>query len=112
MKIRCAEVNQKSLLIKDRPWERISALIIVMAGIGMAWLSWQKWCDPIIDFGRELYIPWVLSQGKVLYKDINMFFYGPFSYYVNALLFKIFGIHINTIVGFNLLLILIIAVLI
>ncbi len=106
------EANQKALLRNHRLWERISALIIVMAGIGMAWLSWQKWCDPIIDFGRELYIPWVLSQGKVLYKDINMFFYGPFSYYVNALLFKIFGIHINTIVGFNLLLILIIAVLI
>jgi len=101
-----------SLFHKSLRWEKIGVLALSLAGIGMAWLSWLKWCDPIIDFGRELYIPWLLSQGKVLYKDVNMFFYGPLSYYVNALLFKLFGIHINTIIGFNLLLILIIAFLI
>jgi hypothetical protein len=85
---------------------------MALTGIGMAWISWQKTCDPIIDFGRELYIPWALSQGKVLYQDINMFFYGPLPYYLNALLFKIFGIHLNVIIGFNLVLIAVIACLI
>lgn len=97
----------------DGTWTKVvGGLLVVLIATGMAWLSWQKWCDPIIDFGRELYIPWLLSQGKVLYKDINMFFYGPLSYYLNALLFRIFGIHIHTIIGFNLVLILIIAFLI
>ena len=91
---------------------RLDLAVLALAGVGMAWLSWLKWCDPIIDFGRELYIPWALCQGKILYKDINMFFYGPLSYYVNALLFTIFGTHINTIIGFNLVLIVIIGCLI
>ena len=82
--------------------------VLAFAGVGMAWISWLKWCDPIIDFGRELYIPWALCQGKILYKDINMFFYGPLSYYLNALLFTVFGTHINTIIGFNLVIIVII----
>lgn len=28
-----------------------------VASVLTAW-SWQKWCDLIIDFGAELYIPW------------------------------------------------------
>ncbi len=83
--------------------------VVVLIGAGMVSISWQKWCDPIIDFGRELYIPWVLTQGKVLYKDISMFFYGPLSFYVNALLFSIFGTHIDIIITFNLVLITIVS---
>jgi 4-amino-4-deoxy-L-arabinose transferase-like glycosyltransferase len=87
---------------KNKTAEVIGLWVLIMVGVGMAWVSWLKWCDPIIDFGRELYIPWALCQGKILYKDINMFFYGPLSYYLNALFFAIFGTHINTIIGFNL----------
>ena len=105
-------MNKAGLVHKNSPSEVVGIVVVVIVGIAMAWLSWLKWCDPIIDFGRELYIPWALCQGKILYKDINMFFYGPLSYHVNASLFKIFGVHINTIVGFNLLLILVAAFLI
>ena len=105
-------MNKTDLFHKDSPSEVIGMVVVVIVGIVMAWLSWLKWCDPIIDFGRELYIPWALCQGKILYKDINMFFYGPLSYYLNALLFTIFEVHINTIIGFNLILISVIAVLI
>ncbi|MBW1858764.1 MAG: glycosyltransferase family 39 protein [Deltaproteobacteria bacterium] len=107
-----SKVHTTNPVDKTTKLEGFGIFVLVIAGIAMAWLSWLKWCDPIIDFGRELYIPWALCQGKILYKDINIFFYGPFSYYLNALLFKIFGIHIDTIVRFNLVLILIIAVLI
>jgi 4-amino-4-deoxy-L-arabinose transferase-like glycosyltransferase len=107
-----AKVNLANPVHKTTWLEAIGVCVLAMAGIGMAWLSWQKWTDPIIDFGRELYIPWSLCQGKVLYKDINIFFYGPLSYYLNALLFKIFGVHINTIIAFNLILICLTAVLI
>ena len=34
-----------------------------------AYISWGKWPDPLIDFGRELYLPWRTTQGAVLFKD-------------------------------------------
>jgi len=60
--------------------------------IFIAWLhlSWERWPDCLIDFGRELYIPWQISQGQVLYKDLNHSF-GPLAQYFHAFLFKIFG---------------------
>lgn len=48
----------------------------------------------LIDCGREVYYPTQILLGKVLYKDIFNI-YGPFSYMLNALLFKIFGINLN-----------------
>ncbi len=62
--------------------------------------TWKAWADPQIDFGRELYIPWQLSEGKVLYRDIFHIF-GPFSQYFNALLFKIFGVSWNVLIITN-----------
>lgn len=63
-------------------------------------LYWQKWCDPISDFGRELYVAWRINQGEVLYRDLA-FLFGAFPPYWNALLFKIFGPSILTLVLFN-----------
>jgi 4-amino-4-deoxy-L-arabinose transferase-like glycosyltransferase len=87
------------------PSEAIGVIVIGLAGVSMAIISWQKWADPIRDFGHELYIPWVLSHGKHLYKDVYSLFYGPLAYYLNGLLFKLFGTSINVIISFNLLLI-------
>lgn len=49
----------------------------------------------IVDIGRSLYIPEIILDGKVLYKDIFVL-YGPLSYQINALLYIIFGTHLNT----------------
>jgi Dolichyl-phosphate-mannose-protein mannosyltransferase len=62
---------------------------------GLTWWSWGKGPDPIIDFGRELYVPWQITQGKVLYRDIASLF-GPLSPYVNALWFRLFGVSLMT----------------
>jgi hypothetical protein len=66
----------------------------------MLW-SWRKWADPLVDFGRELYVPWQLANGKVLYRDIAHFF-GPFSQYLNALWFRLFGVSLTTLIFSNL----------
>lgn len=66
---------------------------VAFLGVVVVWLlqiSWRKWPDPLIDFGRELYIPWRLSQGAVLYRDIDAN-YGPLSHYFNALIFRVTG---------------------
>jgi hypothetical protein len=67
----------------------------------LTWWSWRKWADPIIDFGRELYVPWQITQGRVLYRDIASLF-GPLSPYVNALWFTLFGVSLRTLVWCNL----------
>ena len=61
----------------------------------LTWWSWRKWSDPIIDVGRELYVPWQITQGRVLYRDIASLF-GPLSPYVNALWFTLFGVSLRT----------------
>ncbi len=57
--------------------------------------NWAGWVDPLVDFGRELYVPWRLSEGQVLYRDIA-YLDGPFSPYWNALWFGIFGVALRT----------------
>jgi hypothetical protein len=56
---------------------------------------WGRWGSINVDFGRELYIPWQITQGKLLYKDIAHI-NGPLSQYVNALVFFVFGASIDT----------------
>jgi hypothetical protein len=74
-----------------------------LAGLAVFFLatSWRKWPDPLIDFGRELYLPWRLAHGAVLYRDVDDF-YGPLSQYFNAGLFRVFGPGLMVLVGANL----------
>jgi Dolichyl-phosphate-mannose-protein mannosyltransferase len=75
------------------------ALHALVLGL-LVWWSWRKWPDPFVDFGRELYVPWRLTQGAVLYRDIASLF-GPLSPYVNALWFRLLGVSLLTLVAFN-----------
>jgi len=80
----------------------ISSFCILLAiGLFMLFVSWRRWSFMILDFGRELYIPWKLSMGGVLYRDVYVDHYGPFSPYLNAFLFKAFGVNIMTLAFFN-----------
>lgn len=80
----------------------VASLCILLAiGFFMLFVSWRRWSLIILDFGRELYIPWKLSMGGVLYRDIYVDHYGPFSPYLNAFLFKMFGVNIMTLAFFN-----------
>jgi hypothetical protein len=66
--------------------------LAALAGLTAFFLatSWRKWSEPLIDFGRELYLPWRLSNGALLYRDADDF-YGPLSQYLNAGLFRLVG---------------------
>lgn len=63
--------------------------------------SWRKWPDLLVDFGHELYLPWQIAEGRVLYSDLALL-YGPFSQYLNAGLFRLFGVSVSTLVIGNL----------
>jgi hypothetical protein len=56
----------------------------------LTYFTWAHWGDITIDCGREVYVPWVLSEGKRLYRDV-WYPYGPFAPYFNALLYSLFG---------------------
>ena len=86
-------------------------VLLVLAGTLLAAWTWGRWCDPIIDFGRELYVPWQLSLGKALHRDIA-WFNGPLSPWVNTLLFRLFGPGLDTLVWANLALLVIMTALI
>jgi len=73
-------------------WTALAALILLWA-INF-YKTWAAWGTMSIDSGHEMYIPAILSQGKQLYRDV-WFMYGPGSAYVNACLFRVFGIHLT-----------------
>ena len=83
-------------------WAEVAG-IAVLLGVTAFYLatSWRKWNHPLIDFGRELYVPWRLSEGAVLYRDVDDV-YGPLSQYFNAGLFKIFDPGLMVLVAANL----------
>ena len=82
-------------------WEWLG--LAALAGLVAYFLavSWRKWPDPLIDFGRELYLPWRLAHGAVLYRDVDDF-YGPLSQYFNAGIFTVFGPGLMVLVAVNL----------
>jgi hypothetical protein len=65
----------------------------------MAW-TWGTWPDVLVDFGRELYVPWQIAEGRRLYVDLA-WFNGPLSPYWNALMFRLFGVGLRTLVWVN-----------
>lgn len=67
-----------------------------------ALLSWRKWPDLQIDYGLQLYLPWQICHGAVLYDGVKYLTAGPLSQYLNAGLFKVFGVSIFTLVAANL----------
>jgi hypothetical protein len=74
--------------------------------------TWRKWGDLLVDFGMQLYVPWKLSTGAVLYRDVAYLTGGPLSQYYHALLFRFFGVSLLTIVVSNLLILFLLAALI
>ena len=78
-------------------------LIISAVGLALCWISWRRWPDVLIDYGRELYVPWRLAEGDVLYRDVG-WIYGPLSPYFNAVLFKLFGTSLTVLALSNLVL--------
>jgi len=68
----------------------VAPAVVGLAAVAMMCWTWGTWADVVIDFGRELYIPWRLTEGEVLYRDLAHF-NGPLSPYVNSLWFRLFG---------------------
>lgn len=77
------------------------ALVVGTAVAMLAW-TWETWPDPLVDFGRELYVAWRIAEGEVLYRDLG-YFNGPLSPYLNGAWMALVGPGIRWIVLLNLL---------
>jgi len=60
------------------------AIVAVVAAIAFI-QSYARWLDPIIDTGRDLYIPEQIAKGARLYRDIR-YQYPPLAPYLLALI--------------------------
>jgi len=62
--------------------------------------TWLRWSDPLIDFPRDLYIAWRMSEGDLLYQKITNW-YGPLANLVESTGFRVFGVGLDTMVWMN-----------
>src|SRR5258708_20942267 len=68
------------------PTARIALIVTVIAVAAVAFAqSYARWLDPIIDTGRDLYIPGQIAKGAKLYRDIR-YQYPPLAPYLLALI--------------------------
>lgn len=88
-----AEAGRKGL--REEWWARAA---IIGAAAALAWYTWGHWGDFQIDCGREIYAPTALLRGKLLYRDV-WYCYGPLAPYLQALLFRVFGVHLAALYG-------------
>jgi hypothetical protein len=93
-------VRAENFLARHSFWLGLAA--VAAAFITGAVLTWRKWPDLFGDFGMQLYIPWRLADGAVLYRDLFYMAGGPLSQYWHAALFKIFGASFLTLIISNL----------
>ena len=79
------------------PWSRttyVALLTLVILWAARMYTTWATWGSLTTDCGREMYVPALLSQGKMLYRDV-FYPYTPAAPYFNSYLFRMFGLHLN-----------------
>lgn len=94
--------HRRAVRISARQSFWLGLAIIALAFVTGAVLTWRRWPDLIIDFGLQLYLPWQIANGAVLYRDLYYLAGGPLSQYFHAALFKIFGVSFLTLIVSNL----------
>ncbi len=89
---------------KPIPWNTLLAvgepLSVAFFFIYLLSQSWLRWMDPLIDFPRDLYYAWRLSEGDLLYRQLANW-YGPLAQLAQGAAFRLFGVGIDTIVWTN-----------
>lgn len=65
----------------------------IFAGVSAVYLlgiSWNRWTEPLVDFGAQVYCAALVARGQSPYLDFA-FYNGPLSVWVNGLWFAIGG---------------------
>lgn len=81
--------------IKSNVWIDIALIIFLIIVFSLLFATHIS--VPMTDRGRELFLPEQILNGAVPYKDITLIYF-PLAYYINALIYKILGVSINSLV--------------
>src|SRR5258706_529723 len=78
-------------------WDKTTFL--ALASLVLIWIfriysTWAPWGNFSIDSGHEGYLPAMLAQGKMLYRDV-LWIYTPLAPYINSTLFRLFGVRLE-----------------
>ncbi|MFQ5443871.1 MAG: hypothetical protein ACE5EK_04555, partial [Nitrospinales bacterium] len=79
------------------------AIFYLVLGIGNLYLTWQGWQYLFVDAGRDYFLAWRVLEGEALYADYYHQF-GPAGPMAAWAVFKVFGVHLKFLTGFNILL--------
>lgn len=63
-------------------------------------IGWDRGPDPLVDFGRELYVSWRLTEGDVLHRDIA-WFNGPLGPWALEGWTRLFGVSVDAVQAMN-----------
>ncbi|HEY0592222.1 MAG TPA: hypothetical protein VGF40_10680 [Thermoanaerobaculia bacterium] len=79
----------------EGPAQRRAAEALALGGIAalgaaVLALSWNRWLDPIVDLGRDLYVPEAMASGAALYADL-LYYYPPLAPLLLAAAVALFG---------------------
>jgi len=95
-----AGMSRRSGWRLGRVWGIVEPLSVALIYIFMLSQSWLRWMDPLIDFPRDLYMAWRLSEGDLLYGKLANY-YGPLAQLMEAAGFRIFGVGLDTMIWMN-----------
>ena len=84
-----AQAEGRRRLWKSKPQPLAAALPFAVFAL-LALVSWNRWLEPYVDSGRELMVPWRVSQGERLYRDVE-FHHGPLAPFLGAASDRLFG---------------------
>ncbi len=101
-------VNPVPLAPADGRGHRWRSWLLELAEIGslaalfifMLAKSWLRWSDPLMDFPKNLYLAWRISEGDRLYEKVTNW-YGPLAHLLEAAGFRLFGVGLDTMVWMN-----------
>lgn len=78
-------------------WNLTTGSALLLLILLWAWKfhsTWAAWGNLTIDSGHEMYLPALLAEGKMLYRDV-WFNFGPAGPYFNSYLFRLFGVNLS-----------------
>lgn len=74
--------------------------LYVLLTAGMLHQTWLTWPDLYVDFGREIYNAWRISDGELPFRDIAHYS-GPLSMCLNGAFFKLAGVSMHRLFALN-----------